>query len=272
MDEGEALARPVLDWRTDAQRLISTQGAVQVKRLFGRSGANHLEAYLWKDLFTSLVDAHWRRTLLLGAFLYILSWTSFGLLYWIVMNNAGGTENDSCRQFGSYAEAFLLSIDAQTTIGFGNYAVNSECTLAVYILVLQCLVAIILDAAYTGLIFAKISRPQYRSSTVIFSRHACISEAGGHSYLMIRVADQRKNQVGVTLPLLQSCSNLRPPTARRGPRPPAPVLHRPSQQRHVIQRYIPPSFFREAPRVGRGRRHPPPSQARPHGGRVGRAP
>ncbi len=196
-----------MDWRTDAQRLISTQGSVQVKRLFGHGphgAANHLEAYLWKDLFTSLVDAHWRRTLILGAFLYIFSWTSFGLLYWVVMSSSEGTENEGCRQLGSYAEAFLLSIDAQTTIGFGNYSVNSECTLAVYILVFQCLVSILLDAAYTGLIFAKISRPQNRSSTVIFSRHACISEAGGHSYLMIRVADQRKNQVCAASPFPSS--------------------------------------------------------------------
>ena len=131
---------------------------------------------------------------MLGAFLYILSWSLFGLLYYVAMKSSPEIET-SCPQLTSYSSAFLLSIAAQTTIGYGNYAVDSACTLAVYILVLQCLVSILLDAAFMGLIFAKISRPQHRSSTVIFSRHACISEAGGHSYLMIRVADQRKNQV-----------------------------------------------------------------------------
>lgn len=37
----------------------------------------------------------------------------------------------------TYADAFLLSIDAQTTIGFGNYAVDSDCAPGILILVVQ---------------------------------------------------------------------------------------------------------------------------------------
>ena len=185
-------ARQDLTWRNDSQRLIGAQGSVQVRRVFGKTG--HLQAYLWSDLFTSLVDAHWRRILSLGALVYIFVWVLFGILYWSVMNFSVEIE-ESCHKLKSFSDAFLLSIDTQTSIGFGNYSVDSDCTPGIYILVLQCLVSILLDAAYMGLIFAKISRPQHRSNTVIFSKHACIADAGGESYLMIRVADQRKNQV-----------------------------------------------------------------------------
>jgi potassium inwardly-rectifying channel subfamily J, other len=185
-------AKPCIPWRTDSQRLISTQGSVQVRRVFGKT--RHLQAYLWSDLFTSLVDAHWRRILTLGALVYIFVWVLFGLLYLSVMDSSEGGE-DSCHTLKNFYDAFLLSIDTQTTIGFGNYSVDSDCKPGIYILVLQCLVSVLLDAAYMGLIFSKISRPQHRSSTVIFSKHACIAEAGGDSYLMIRVGDQRKNQV-----------------------------------------------------------------------------
>ena len=37
----------------------------------------------------------------------------------------------------SFTDAFLLSIDSQTTIGFGNYAVDSDCVPGIFILVIQ---------------------------------------------------------------------------------------------------------------------------------------
>ena len=184
-----------MTWRSDSQRLISVGGSVQVRRFFGKAGAaHHLQAYLWQDLFTSLVDAHWTRILSVGATMYLLLWLFFALLYWTVVNLSEHLDVN-CHNLKTFSDAFLLSLDTQTTIGFGNYSVDSDCNPAVYILVVQCLISIIADASFMGLIFAKISRPQHRSSTIIFSKHACIAEAGGHSYLMIRVADQRKNQV-----------------------------------------------------------------------------
>ena len=93
------------------------------------------QAYLWKDLFTSLVDAPWWRILVFGAFLYIFLWNLFALLYWNFNNESVIGCNKS--MLVTFTDAFLLSIDSQTTIGFGNYAVESDCYPGIFILVLQ---------------------------------------------------------------------------------------------------------------------------------------
>lgn len=63
-------------------------------------------------------------------------------------------------------------------------------------LIFQCLCSVILDASFMGLVFAKISRPQHRAATLVFSDHACIADDDeGGKILVIRVADQRKRQL-----------------------------------------------------------------------------
>jgi Na+/phosphate symporter len=64
---------------------------------------------------------------LICAFIWILF---VGLLYWSVMNlseEVVAKVEDSCHKLKSFSDAFLLSIDSQTTIGFGNYSVDSYC-------------------------------------------------------------------------------------------------------------------------------------------------
>lgn len=46
-----------------------------------------------------------------------------------------------------------------------------------------------------GLVFAKVSRPHKRSSSIMFSRKAVIGPRDGKLYLMFRVADVRKRQL-----------------------------------------------------------------------------
>ena len=125
--------------------------------------------------------------------LYVSLWFTFGVLYFVFNNE----RLPGCKpsQVLGFVDAILLSIDTQTTIGFGNYSVDSSCAHAVGILVLQCLVSILVDAAFVGLLFTKISRPQNRAASLIFSRFGCICEEGGVRYLCFRIADQRKHQL-----------------------------------------------------------------------------
>lgn len=46
-----------------------------------------------------------------------------------------------------------------------------------------------------GLVFAKVSRPHKRTSTIKFSRHAVIGPRNGKLYLMFRIVDLRKRQL-----------------------------------------------------------------------------
>ena len=112
------------------------------------------QAYLWTDLFTSLVDAHWGRILLFGAVLYVGQWFAFAFLYWTFNNESIMGCHTS--RLVTFFDAFLLSIDSESTIGFGNYAVDSDCQPGIVVLVFQCLVSTLVNASFMGLIFMKV--------------------------------------------------------------------------------------------------------------------
>jgi len=174
-----------------ASRLISKDGGLQVSNKLNRRSM--FRSHIAQDIFTTFCDAPWIYVLGGGAILYVSMWMTFGILYYIFNN--GNLPGCKPSQVLSFLDAFLLSIDTQTTIGFGNYAVDSSCVHAVVVLTLQCLCSTFVDAAFMGALFAKLSRPSARAKSLIFSRFACISEEDGVRYLTFRVADQRKHQL-----------------------------------------------------------------------------
>jgi hypothetical protein len=107
------------------------------------------QAYLWDDLFTSLVNAPWWRILSFGVFLYLGQWFFFAMLYWKFNNESIVGCNKS--MLLSFTDAFILSVDSESTIGFGNYAVESECAPGIFVLVLQVCRA---SPAFTNVMFS----------------------------------------------------------------------------------------------------------------------
>jgi hypothetical protein len=195
-DQSDLLFDPLLGWKPrngskKHPRLIDEKGNSQVRRRM--TYAQKMEHY-YRDMFTTLIDAPWWKLLASGAAMYIGVWLSFAILYW----NFNNEDVPFCQksELDTFMDALLLSIDSQTTIGFGNYSVDSDCFPGVIVLIFQCLCSVILDASFMGLVFAKISRPQSRAATLVFSSNVCISsDDSGNRFLSIRVADQRKRQL-----------------------------------------------------------------------------
>ena len=94
-----------------------------------------------------------------------------------------------------YSSAFLLSIETQVTIGFGNVHVARDCPGGIVVLMIQSLIGLFIDSIMLGLIFAKITRPRNRRKTIIFSKQAVIYEEGGQQYFEARIADLRQSQI-----------------------------------------------------------------------------
>ena len=76
----------------------------------------------------------------------------------------------------SFATAFLFFIETETTIGYGRRAITDECPEAILLLVLQCLMGTLIDAIMVGCIFIKLSKPNNRTDTLIFSNNAVIAQ------------------------------------------------------------------------------------------------
>src|SRR5215470_13831126 len=135
------------------------------------------------DLYYFLIAAKWRVVLAIYASAYLLLNVLFGLVYrW-----TGGIAN---ARPGSFADAFFFSAETLGTIGYGVLAPVSRA--AHVAATLENMIGLLALATFTGLTFAKFSRPKSR---VIFSDVAVIAPRDGRPTFSFRVANERVNHV-----------------------------------------------------------------------------
>lgn len=82
---------------------------------------------MFQDIFTTLVDAQWRWTLLVFSMNFMLSWLGFAVVWWLIALNHGDLDlsvrdNNSTfvpcvREMYSFTSCFLFSVETQHTIG-----------------------------------------------------------------------------------------------------------------------------------------------------------
>ncbi|XP_037922076.1 G protein-activated inward rectifier potassium channel 3 isoform X3 [Hermetia illucens] len=190
------------------KRVIFKQGDCNVVQ---GNVAKRRRRYL-QDIFTTLVDAQWRWTLLIFALSFLLSWTGFGIIWWIIAYAHGDLEymrmidqgtadtlNNTFRvcvtEIKSLTTAFLFSVETQHTIGYGNRYITEECPEAIFIMCLQSIMGVFIQAFMVGIVFAKLSRPKKRAQTLLFSKYAVICHRDGVPCLMFRVGDMRKSHI-----------------------------------------------------------------------------
>lgn len=159
-----------------------------------------------QDIFTTLVDAQWRWTLLVFSLSFILSWLLFALIWWLIIFTHGDLNppdpaetNDTfvpcLTNVNSFTGCFLFSVETQHTIGYGSRTTNEECPEAIFVMCLQSIVGVFIQAFMVGLIFAKLARAKKRNTTLLFSRNAVICLRDGEFYLLFRVGDIRKSHI-----------------------------------------------------------------------------
>ncbi|KAJ9581241.1 hypothetical protein L9F63_023567, partial [Diploptera punctata] len=161
-----------------------------------------------QDIFTTLVDTQWRWTLLVFALSFILSWLGFALIWWLIAFTHGDLEPehlpDKQEESGwtpcivniyTFASCFLFSIETQHTIGYWKKNVTKECPEAIFVMCLQSITGVMIQAFMVGIVFAKMSRPKQRAQTLLFSRNAVVCLRDGDLCLMFRVGDMRKSHI-----------------------------------------------------------------------------
>jgi len=135
------------------------------------------------DVYYFLIASRWRVVLLIYAMGYLLANAAFALVYtW-----TGGIA--SARP-GSYSDAFFFSAETLGTIGYGVFAPQSFP--AHVVATFENMVGLLMLAMFTGITFAKFSRPRGR---VIFSDVAIVAPRDGVPTLSFRVANERVNHV-----------------------------------------------------------------------------
>ncbi|XP_069174690.1 G protein-activated inward rectifier potassium channel 4 isoform X1 [Procambarus clarkii] len=151
-----------------------------------------------QDLYTTLVDVQWRWTLLVFFLGFIISWLIFAFIWYMIIKVHGDDQeildHTPCVQnVRGFTGSFLYSIETQHTIGYGFRYATEECPEAVFLMCIQSITGVILQAFMVGVVFAKLTRPKQRSNTILFSRNACICLRDSKLCVMFRVGDMRKS-------------------------------------------------------------------------------
>uniref|UniRef100_A0A3Q4GUT4 G protein-activated inward rectifier potassium channel 3 n=1 Tax=Neolamprologus brichardi TaxID=32507 RepID=A0A3Q4GUT4_NEOBR len=154
------------------------------------------------DIFTTLVDLKYLWFLLVFTACYILTWMSFGAIYFLDawlrddIAHVHDSQWQACfENVDSYLSALLLSLETQRTIGYGTRRVTANCPEGVVLLMVQSITGSIIDAVMVGCMFVKISRPQQRAQTLIFSKHCVICERDEKLCLLFRIGDLRESHM-----------------------------------------------------------------------------
>lgn len=138
----------------------------------------------YTDLYHAVLRAPWWLFFLGLAAVFVATNAAFALAY---MADPGGIAH---AEPGNFWDAFVFSAQ---TIGSINYSVMVPKTSYVdTVVIIEAFVGLLMLALFTGLIFARFSRPFAR---VVFSRVAVIAPFDGVPTLMFRTANQRGNQV-----------------------------------------------------------------------------
>jgi inward rectifier potassium channel len=136
------------------------------------------------DFYHGVLTASWPLFFLELLAAFIIVNLLFAMLY---VTDPRGIAN---ARPGSFADAFFFSVQTLGTLGYGVMAPR---TLYTNLLVtVESFSGILTIALFTGIIFARFSRPQAR---VVFSKVAVVTPFDGVPTLMLRAANQRGNSI-----------------------------------------------------------------------------
>ena len=166
---------------SEAPRPISLVKAARGKRAAVIKGQ---DAGRFTDFYYGVLTASWPMFVLqlLGFFLSVN--LAFALLY---VGDRGGIAN---ARPGNFGDAFFFSVQTLGTLGYGVMAPRS--LYANLLVTAESFTGILIIALFTGIIFARFSRPFAR---VVFSKVAVVTPFEGVPTLMFRAANQRGNSI-----------------------------------------------------------------------------
>ncbi|CAM9642852.1 unnamed protein product [Ascophyllum nodosum] len=197
---GKAWRRSV-DWQKarksgkPATRLVDRKGAFH--QSFGRWNIRRLrdlpetKKLVQSDPFHSMVNNSTSKIIFGMLALYISIVFIYSLVYLTIYHCLG------CHlELPTLREAFLFSLETMSTVGYGtsDYLFDN-CLIMLPVLTTQACMGLLIDAFLIGILFVRLSRPQTRASTVVFTKNAIIRRVRGESYFMFQIGELRKHQL-----------------------------------------------------------------------------
>lgn len=162
-------------------------------RLMKQDGSFNVERKGFKAWtpYQDLVEMSWTRFLSLILFIYVMINAVFaGLFVLIGIENILGV-HDEHGMVGDFLHAFFFSIQTFTTVGYG--AMHPSGMAANIVASLDAMIGLMAFALFTGLLFARFSRPR---ASIAFSETAIIAPyKDGLNSLQVRIVNCRDNKI-----------------------------------------------------------------------------
>ncbi|CAG5006697.1 unnamed protein product [Parnassius apollo] len=174
------------------KRLVSKNGVENVALI---SNVPFEKIRLLNDTFHTLINLRWRWIVIGTVVVHFAIWLVFAVFWYIAALAHYDFEPDppkrTCVTGGKdFVTIFLASVEAQTTIGFGDRAIDEECPESIFLFIMQLILGTGLSGVLTCVVYAKLTRPEKLSRDGVgFSKKAVISMRDGHLCLMIRAWD-----------------------------------------------------------------------------------
>ncbi len=106
------------------ERLVNKNGQANINRINIES---RRRKYI-SDLFNTIVDMKWSYILAVFAMSFVVSWTFFGVFWFVISNLSSEQCISNIKNDSSFFESFLFSIETQQTIGYGfRYITHGMC-------------------------------------------------------------------------------------------------------------------------------------------------
>jgi inward rectifier potassium channel len=164
---------------------LSSKHSIHIKVQDGLFSVQGLDKWYsnWQEPYHLMLTLPWLGFIAIVTLLYLTLNIGFAGLYLL-----GG--DCILNGNGSFQDAFFFSVQTFAGIGYGVLAPKT--TYANYIVVIEAITGLFAIALLTGLSFARFSRP---TAKVMFSKFAVIMPQNNLPTLMLRAANQRRNQI-----------------------------------------------------------------------------
>jgi inward rectifier potassium channel len=137
----------------------------------------------FRDAYHALLRTSWWTLIAIITSTFLILNAAFALVYVEV----GGVAN---AQPGSFVDAFFFSVETMATIGYGAMYPASHA--ANVVMVVESIVGLLVTALATGLVFVRFSLTRAR---IVFAQRAAIGVMDGFPTLMVRLGNDRSNQI-----------------------------------------------------------------------------
>jgi potassium inwardly-rectifying channel subfamily J len=150
------------------------------------------------DWYSNLISAKWVSVLALIMGIFLISWTLFAFIWYVLAFYNGDFLPDHLRPNtnhrpclvnvgNSFLAFFLFSLETQHTIGYGYRHVNDECKSGVILLMIQSACGALITIYVGGIVFNKLARPKQRMKLLTFSERAVVAPRDGQLCFMFKV-------------------------------------------------------------------------------------